>query len=96
MPILSEYALTHKPLAVAGTALTLAGLPGLPPLPVVQTLVIFAYAIVSCLVVNEAVKVAMIKWCVHDAGSRKPPPGKNGAWFLLYTWPHLQDYINLT
>jgi plasma-membrane proton-efflux P-type ATPase len=50
--------------AVVGTGLTLVGLPGLHPLPMVQTLVIFAYAIVSCLVVNEAVKVAMIKWCV--------------------------------
>ena len=54
--------------AVAGTALTLAGLPGLPPLPVTQTLVIFAYAMVSCLVVNEAVKVAMIKLAAKRSG----------------------------
>jgi magnesium-transporting ATPase (P-type) len=54
--------------AVAGTALTLAGLPGLPPLPVTQMLVIFAYAMASCLVVNEAVKVAMIKLATKRSG----------------------------
>ncbi len=45
-----------------GTVLTFVGLPGLMPLPWRQTLVIFAYAMVSCLVVNDAVKVAMIKY----------------------------------
>ena len=50
--------------ALTGTALTRAGLPGLLPLPWSQTLAIFGYAIVSCLVVNDAVKVLMIKWCV--------------------------------
>ncbi|MHB8093264.1 MAG: hypothetical protein ACYDH8_16955, partial [Syntrophales bacterium] len=33
---------------------------GLLPLPWWQTLAIFIYAMVSCLVVNDAVKVAMI------------------------------------
>ena len=47
---------------VLGTVLTLVGLPGLTPLPWSQTLVIFTYAMASCLVVNDAVKVAMIKW----------------------------------
>ena len=47
--------------ALMGTFLTRVGLPGLMPVPWSQTLVIFAYAIVSCLVVNDAVKVAMIK-----------------------------------
>jgi H+-transporting ATPase len=63
-----------KPLAIAlvadaltGTGLTFAGLPGLLPLPLWQTLAIFAYALVSCLVVNDAVKVAMIKWRVSAA-----------------------------
>jgi magnesium-transporting ATPase (P-type) len=47
--------------AVIGTVLTFVGLPGLMPLPWWQTLAIFVYAMVSCLVVNDAVKVAMIK-----------------------------------
>jgi len=47
---------------LVGTILTRVGLPGLTPLPWTQTLTIFAYAMVACLVVNDAVKVAMIKW----------------------------------
>jgi hypothetical protein len=58
--------------ALAGTVLTFVGLPGLMPLPWWQTLAIFAYAIVSCLVVNDAVKVALIKWRVPNAMARKP------------------------
>jgi len=50
-----------------GTVLTFVGLPGLMPLPWWQTLAIFAYAMVACLVVNDAVKVAMIKWRVPAA-----------------------------
>lgn len=50
-----------------GTSLTRLGLPGLMPLPWWQTLAIFTYAMVSCLVVNDAVKVAMIKWRVPAA-----------------------------
>ena len=42
------------------------------PLPWWQTLAIFAYAMVSCLVVNDAVKVAMIKWRVLNAVAKKP------------------------
>jgi magnesium-transporting ATPase (P-type) len=57
---------------LAGTVLTFVGLPGLKPLPWWQTLVIFAYAIVSCLVLNDAVKVAMIKWRVLNAVAKKP------------------------
>ena len=55
--------------ALAGTVLTFVGLPGLTPLPWGQTLAIFAYALVSCLVVNDTLKVA------HDQASR---PG--GGW----------------
>lgn len=47
--------------ALVGTALTLIGLPGLLPLPWWQTLAIFIYAMASCLGINDAVKVAMIK-----------------------------------
>jgi plasma-membrane proton-efflux P-type ATPase len=53
--------------ALTGTALTLVGLPGLTPLPWGQTLAIFAYAMVSCLVVNDVVKVAVIKWRIPQA-----------------------------
>lgn len=48
--------------ALVGTILTRVGLPGLMPLPWWQMLGIFTYAMVSCLVVNDAVKVLMIKW----------------------------------
>ena len=59
--------------ALAGTVLTFVGLPGLMPLPWWQTLTIFVYAMVSCLVVNDIVKVAMIKWRVLNAVAKKPP-----------------------
>jgi magnesium-transporting ATPase (P-type) len=49
---------------LVGTVLTFVGLPGLMPLPGWQTLAIFVFAMVSCLVVNDAVKVTMIKWRV--------------------------------
>ena len=55
--------------ALTGTILTFVGLPGLMPLPWWQTLMIFGYAMVSCLVVNDAVKVAMIKWRVPAAAA---------------------------
>ena len=58
--------------ALTGTALTLLGFPGLMPLPWWQTLAIFGYAMVSCLVVNDAVKVAMIRWRVLNAVAKKP------------------------
>lgn len=48
-----------------GTVLTYLCLPGLWPLPGWHA--IFAYAMVACLVVNDAVKVAMIKWRVPVA-----------------------------
>ena len=44
--------------ALVGTILTFVGLPDLMPLPWWQTLAILGYAMVSCLVVNDAVKVA--------------------------------------
>ena len=46
---------------VVGSGLTRLGLPGLMPLPWPQTLAIFAYAMFSCLVVNDAIKVAMLR-----------------------------------
>jgi H+-transporting ATPase len=44
-----------------GTILTLVGLPGLAPLPWWQTLAIFVYAMFSCLIINDSLKVAMIR-----------------------------------
>jgi len=52
---------------LTGTVLTFLGIPGLMPLPWWQTLGIFFYAMMSCLIVNDAVKVAMIKWRVPAA-----------------------------
>jgi hypothetical protein len=53
--------------ALVGTVLALVGLPGLAPLPGEQMLAIFGYAMVSCLVVNDAVKVTVIKRFVPTA-----------------------------
>jgi H+-transporting ATPase len=53
--------------ALIGTLLTRVGIPGLMPLPWLPVLAIFVYAMFSCLVVNDAVKVAMIKWRVPAA-----------------------------
>jgi magnesium-transporting ATPase (P-type) len=53
--------------AITGTVLTFVGLPGLTPLPWWQTLAIVVYAMVSCLVVNDVVKVTMIKRLVPAA-----------------------------
>ena len=53
--------------AFVGTGLALVGLPGLSPLPWEQMLAIFGYAMVSCLVVNDTLKVTMIKRLVPTA-----------------------------
>ncbi|MBI3524348.1 MAG: plasma-membrane proton-efflux P-type ATPase [Betaproteobacteria bacterium] len=45
-----------------GTGMTYAGLPGLASLPGWQMLVIFVFAMLSCLFVNDAVKVVALKW----------------------------------
>ncbi|SDA96491.1 plasma-membrane proton-efflux P-type ATPase [Mesorhizobium qingshengii] len=58
--------------AITGTVLTFVGLKGLSPLPWWQTLAIFAYAVVSCLVLNDVLKVAMIRWRVTNAVAGKP------------------------
>jgi H+-transporting ATPase len=58
--------------ALAGTVLTLVGLPGLKSLPWWQALAIFVSAMVACLGVNDALKVAMIKWWVINARVKKP------------------------
>jgi len=53
--------------ALVGTSLTFVGLPDLMPLPWWQTLAILGYATVACLVVNDAIKVVMIRWRVPSA-----------------------------
>ena len=53
--------------ALAGTLLTFVGIPDLGPLPWQQTLALLAYAMVACLVVNDALKVALIRWRVPAA-----------------------------
>jgi magnesium-transporting ATPase (P-type) len=61
--------------ALGGTALTYVGLPSLAPLPWWQTLVLVAYAMVACLVVNDAVKVSLTRWLVPGhAPHDKPAP----------------------
>ena len=55
--------------ALTGSILTMVGIPGLDPLPWWQMLVILGYAMVACLVVNDALKVAMIKWRVPLAAA---------------------------
>ena len=55
--------------ALIATILTRVGIPGLAPLPWWQTLAIFGYAMVACLVVNDAIKVAMIRWRVPSAAA---------------------------
>jgi len=58
--------------ALTGTVLTFVGLPGLKPLPWWQTLAVFLYAMLVCLGVNDAVKVAMIRWRVLDVLAKHP------------------------
>jgi len=50
----------------------LVGLPGFKPLPWWQTLAIFIYAMAACLVLNDAVEVALIKSRVVDTVAGKP------------------------
>ena len=47
---------------IIGTVLTRLNLPGLMPLPWNITLSIFAYAVVSCLLFNDALKVVLMRW----------------------------------
>ena len=53
--------------AFTGTVLTWFGLPDLTPRAFDKLLAILVYAMVCCLVVNDTVKVAMIRWCVPSA-----------------------------
>jgi H+-transporting ATPase len=59
---------------LVGTGLTFVGLPKLQPLPWSQSLEIFAYVSACCLVVNDALKVGMIRWRVDGERDRGPRP----------------------
>jgi H+-transporting ATPase len=50
-----------------GTLLTYAGLLDLTPLPAWETGGIFLYASIACLVVNDALKVTLIRWRIPKA-----------------------------
>jgi plasma-membrane proton-efflux P-type ATPase len=58
---------------LVGTALTFVGLPGLARLPWSQTLALFIVAMASCLIVNDAAKVALIRWRVPGTTSAQRP-----------------------
>jgi len=54
--------------ALIGTLLAIVGIPGLIPVPWWQTAAVFVYAMVSCLVVNDALKVGLITWWIPALG----------------------------
>jgi H+-transporting ATPase len=64
---------------IVGTALTRVGLPSLAPLPWWQMLAIFAYALFSCLGVNDALKAAMIGLTIPAAVGGDPGRGAPGG-----------------
>jgi len=64
---------------LTGTVLTLVGLPGLSPLPWWQTLAIFLYAMVVCLGLNDAMKVAMIQWNLRRSSRASAPAAVPGG-----------------
>ena len=53
--------------ALIGTLLTLVGIPDLMPLPWWEVFTILGYALVTCLLVNDAIKVLMIKRLIPEA-----------------------------
>jgi plasma-membrane proton-efflux P-type ATPase len=57
---------------IVGTLITYAGLPGLAPLPAWQVLVVFSYALAMSLIVNEVLKVVMIRWRVPNSVANVP------------------------
>jgi len=53
--------------SAVATALPFVGLPGLPALPWTQVLAVFAFACLCCLGLNDAIKVALLRWRVPAA-----------------------------
>jgi H+-transporting ATPase len=60
--------------AAIGTILTFTGLPGFSPLPAPQILAIFLFAMICCLTLNDAIKVAIVAWRARRA-ARKADAG---------------------
>jgi plasma-membrane proton-efflux P-type ATPase len=58
---------------VIGTAVTYAGLAALHALPWWQPLALFVYAMLSCLVLNDALKVAMIRYRLRSRTTKDRP-----------------------
>jgi len=65
-----DLSVSHRGGCAHGHHPDICGSPGLLPLPWWQTLAVFTYAMVSCLVVNDVLKVAMIKWRVPNPWPR--------------------------
>jgi hypothetical protein len=61
--------------AVFGTLFAIVGIPGLTPLPWWQLLIIFAYAMVMGLLVNDTIKVLLIRRLVPQAADHQPASG---------------------
>jgi hypothetical protein len=55
--------------ALVGTVLTRVGISGLAPLSWWHMFAILGYSAIACLVVNDAIKVAMIKWRIPLAAA---------------------------
>jgi H+-transporting ATPase len=55
---------------VIGTALTYIGIPGLLPLQWNHVIIIFGFAMVACLGVNDTLKVVMIRWLLPAVAKR--------------------------
>ena len=53
--------------ALLGTLFAIIGIPGLTPLPWWQLLVVFSFAAVMGLVINDIIKVLLIRWLVPKA-----------------------------
>ena len=53
--------------ALLGTLFAIFGIPGLTPLPWWQLLVVFSFAAVMGLVINDTIKVLLIRWLVPKA-----------------------------
>jgi hypothetical protein len=59
--------------ALVGTVLALVGMPGLQPLGGWHVVAIFGSSLIACLGLNDAVKVAMIRWRMPAAAARGAP-----------------------
>ena len=57
--------------ALLGTFFAVIGIPGLTPIPWWQLLVVFGYAMFMGLVVNDTIKILLIKWLVPKANEKK-------------------------